>query len=664
MKAHDVNLKKKIYALLGFYSLLILGLMVGSVHHQVIKRNVYLSWAQKQDHKPVRLIPLRGRILDRRGCPMALSIETGSVFAHPPRIHETEKTARLLARTLDMDPDVLRDELTRDVSFTWLARQVPREKAEAVRKLELRGIGIEKEGKRYYPNRELAGHVIGFSGIDSQGLEGLEWGFDSYLKGRQGTLMLQHDARGRPLWQGVSMETGRKGCCELRLTLDLRIQFFTEQALSKAVQDAGALSGFAVVLDPRSGEVFALACAPVFDPNRFSGFKSSQWRNRSITDTFEPGSTAKAFLLSAALEEGVVSESTRIHCENGRFSYGGRCVHDMKPRQTLTVREILMYSSNIGITKIADLLGGGNLWNYLNAFGFGQKTGFDLPGEASGSLRHWKTWAKISLATHAFGQGFAVTGIQLASAFAVLANGGFLIEPYMVQQIRDENGSLLVDRKPRVIRRVISKRTADRVLKVLESVVEEGTGQKARIAGFSVAGKTGTAQKFDSETGQYSKDRAVVSFVGVVPADSPEMVIAVILDEPQGNSTGGTSAAPAFREIASRSLYYRRVPGQVPVPDDEPLPVRLCTALTWENRGGSKLMQGQEAEISLEEQRMPALKGLPLRSALRVLEGLPITIRMEGSGTVVFQRPKPDSRIQAGQTLWLRASPEGWQQSG
>ena len=663
MKAHDVNLKKKIYALLGLFTVLILGLMAGGVRHQVINRADYLSWAQVHEHKPIRLIPLRGRILDRRGSPLALSIEAGSIFAHPSLVQEPEKAAHLLARTLEMDVPDLRKALTSNVSFIWLARQVSKDKAEAVRKLGLNGIGVEKEGKRYYPNRELAGHLIGFSGVDSQGLEGLEWGFNKYLKGRQGTLMLQHDARGRPLWQDVSLKSGREGGCEVHLTLDLRIQFFAEQALRKAVQDAGALSGVAVVLAPRSGEVLALACVPDFNPNTFSAYRSCQWRNRSITDSFEPGSTAKAFLLAAALEEGVVSESTAIHCENGRFFYGGHWLHDMKARQTLTVREILMYSSNIGIAKIADGLGGESLWKYLNAFGFAQKTGVDLPGEVSGSLRHWKSWAKISLATHAFGQGFAVTGIQLASAFSSLANGGFLIEPYVVQKILDEDGGLLLDRKPRVIRRVVSKKTADRVLKVLESVVEEGTGKRARVAGFSVAGKTGTAQKFDSKTGQYSTDKTVVSFVGVVPSDNPEMVIAVILDEPKKESTGGGTAAPAFREIASRSLYYRSVPGRVPVPEEIPMPVQLCTARTWEH-GDKSLTYREDRRDDPKELRMPAVRGLPLRSALRALGGLPVTIRTEGSGTVVFQKPNASIRLRAGQTLWLKASPRGWHEAG
>ena len=659
MKAQDVLLKRKIYAFLGLFVVLTLGLMAGAFHHQVLKREQYLTWARKQEIKPVRLTPLRGRILDRRGSPLALSLEVGSVFAHPGLVKNPQEKAALLSKVLGLTAKKLEAEMRKEAPFTWLARQIPIEKAQAVKDLELFGIGMEKEGRRYYPNRDLAGHIIGFAGIDSQGLEGLEWGFDSYLRGPEITLMLQHDAYGRTLWQEVALESARKAACELHLTLDLRIQSVAERAVNEAVENTGAQSGTAVVMDPRSGEVLAIACVPRFNPNRFPEQTSEQWRNRAIADTFEPGSTMKAILISAALQEGVVDEETLIDCEMGHFPYGGHMIHDMHPHGVMPVREVIAKSSNIGTAKIADQLEAKTLWNYLQLFGFGQATGLDLPGEATGTLSNWKGWAKITKANHAFGQGFAITAMQLANAFSVLANGGFLLEPYVVSRILDENGKVLVAKGPRAVRRVLTKRTADRVMSVLESVVEGGTGKNARIPGFRVAGKTGTAQIFDHATGAYSNGRSVVSFTGIVPADRPELVIAVVLTEPKGRASGGMMAAPVFRDIAVHSLHYRGVPAETPSFEAPDPALRLCASgvparpVALEIRAAAPA--GGAAEL-----RMPNLLGFPLRPALQVLGSLPVKIGLEGSGTVVFQEPAPDAPIQAGQNVRIQASPSGW----
>ncbi len=663
MKKHEANLKKKIYFLLGLFSLSILLLMAWGVRHQVINRDTYLSWARKHEIKPIRLVPLRGKILDREGRPLAVSLKAGSLYAHPAGVEDPRETARMLAEHMELDPLQLEEKLTKETSFTWLSRQMPMEKAQAVMKLGVSGIGLQREGKRYYPNRELAGHVLGFAGIDSQGLEGIEWGFHEVLKGREGTLMLQQDARGRVLWQDVTLQSGSETGCELHLTLDLRLQYFTEKALQRAVRESQAISGMAIVMDPRSGELLAMACAPSFNPNRFRDFGFSQWRNRVITDAFEPGSTIKPFLLAAALEEGVVSETSSVFCENGEFSYGGETIHDMKPHKKLTVREVLTVSSNIGISKIADALGARDVWDCLNAFGFGRKTGVDLPGEVSGSIRAWRKWSKIELATHAYGQGFSSTVIQLVSAFSVLANGGFLIEPYAVQRILNEDGKVLMEKKPRVVRRVILKRTADRVLRVLESVVEKGTGKEARIPGYPVAGKTGTAQKFDLETKKFSKERSVVSFVGIVPSDKPEMVIAVVLDEPRGKASGGKLAAPVFREIASRCLHYRQVPGRAPVLKEQDVPMQLCSAVSVREQEKQGAVMG-ESGTGKEALRMPELRGLPLRSAMRALEGLPVKVSLEGSGRVTSQEPGPFTLLERGQTLHLQASPSRTREAG
>ncbi len=658
MKTLESGLRKRIYVLLSLFVLAVPVLMAGLYQHQVIRRGRYLAWADRQQLQPIRLIPLRGKILDRRRAPMAVSLEGGSLFAHPASVKDPVRTARLLAPRLEMDVSSLRARLTQPLSFVWLARQLPLEKARAVEKLGLPGIGMEKEGKRYYPNRDLAANVIGFVGVDSQGLEGLELQYEERVRGEQASLLLQRDALGRLLWREMARPRGLGRGGEIVLTLDLRIQYAAERALQKAVADTGASSGSVLVLDPRSGEVLAMACVPTFNPNRFRVYGPDCWRNRCITDTFEPGSTIKPFLLAAAMEEGLVSEQTEFDCEKGAYRFGGHWIHDMEPHEQLTALEVITHSSNIGATKMAELLKAQAWWEYLHAFGFGQATGVDLPGEVRGALRPWRKWAKVALGTHAFGQGFSVTTLQMATAFACLANGGFLLEPFVVREVRDETGRLVEARRPKVVHRVISKETADRVLAILEAVVESGTGKRARIPGFRVAGKTGTAQRFDPKTGQYSKERPVVSFVGIVPADMPQLVIAVVLNEPEGRASGGKMAAPVFKEIAFSSLHYMQGTGAVPALEGPGPAVRHCSANQGEE-GRERWRAGVIRSGAGGALIMPDLRSMPFRTALRALEGLPVTIQMKGSGRILDQDPPPGASILAYQTVRLAGLSDG-----
>lgn len=663
MKAHDATFRLRIYLLLGFFCVLTVCLWAGGFHHQVIERDHHLAWAKRQLLKPVQLLPLRGRVLDRRGRPMAVSLKAGSVFAHPAAVPDPGRAARALSPLLDVEADRLAEKLAKDVSFVWLARQAPLAEAEAVEALGIEGVGVQTEGARYYPNRELAGHLLGFTGVDCQGLEGLEWAFNDLLQGRQGTLLLQRDARGRVLWREMGGEVERRSGYELHLSLDLRIQALAEAALAGAVERTGAVSGMVVVLDPRTGELLAMACAPTFNPNDYRGACPARWRNRAIRDAFEPGSTAKAFLLAAALEEGVVEEDDRFDCEEGEFRYGGRTIHDMEENGVLSVREIVVASSNIGVTKIADLLGPRRLWAYLRDFGFGSPTGFDLPNEAAGALRSWKTWKPIALATHAFGQGFSATALQLAMAYAALANGGFLMEPRLVLAIRNGREGRVVKRSPEVVRRVVSAQTARRVLDVLESVVEEGTGRRGRIPGYRVAGKTGTAQKFDRAAGRYAPHRVVVSFVGVVPAGSPELVVAVILDEPAGRASGGGMAAPVFREVAAGALRMRNVPPDRPVVAQGTLPLGRSDGTAWAGRL-RPLSGGGAPIVEHGPETIPDVRALPIRAALRRLRGLPVDVRLEGSGTVIAQAPEAGSPLRDVRILTLKAADAVYAETG
>ena len=652
MKQEDRSLRIKIYFLLGCFGVMILALMARAFQHQVVNRDRYLHWAKEQHLQPVRLVPLRGKILDSRGTPLAVSLKAASLFAHPPRIRDPGKAARLLARTLELDPADLREKLKEPVSFVWLARQLPLEKADAVQRLQLSGIGVEREGRRCYPLRELAANVIGFSGVDSQGLEGVEYLYEKRLKGKQGTLLLQQDALGRPLWQEVYQDSREDCVNEIILTLDARLQFFAEEALREAVEATGAVGGTVVILDPMSGEILAMASLPTFNPNQFGSYLSPSWRNRVITDGFEPGSTIKPFMLAAVLEEGVVDEETKFFCEKGRYLYGGHWIHDIHPQDLLTVREIVVRSSNIGTTKVAETLGSPTLWKYLNAFGFGQKTGVDLPGEAAGVLRHWKTWTKICLANHAFGQGFAVTALQLATAYAALANGGFLMEPYVVREVRDEKGQVIETRQTGVRSRVISKATAERVLAVMEDVVQVGTGKRAQIPGVRVGGKTGTAQKFERQAGRYSDDKIVCSFVGILPIEKPDMVVVVVLDEPRGSVTGGLVAAPVFQKVASKALLYRNIQAQAPEPGPA-TPAGVFEPASVERP--ARLAVAENADEAVWT--MPELRRLTVRSALKAMEGYPVFVQLNGSGIIAEQNPLPGSPLESGQSVWLRAGP-------
>ena len=658
MKKLETRMRRKVYGLLAFLSLLVLGLMAGGLWRQVMDKDRALAWARRQQIRPVRLLPMRGKILDRYGSPLAVSVKAGSVFAHPGLVEDREVAARRLAPPLGMAREEILAKLEQDLSFVWLARQVAPERARAVRALGLAGIGVQKEGRRYYPNRELAGSLVGFAGVDSQGLEGLEYYYDAQIRGTRERLLLQRDARGRVLWKEVSEERDDSSGESLQLTLDLRLQYLTERALRKAVDRTDARSAMAVILDPRDGEVLCMASVPSFDPNRFGSFAAWRRRNRAVTDAFEPGSTLKAMLLAAALEEGVVDEESRFDCEGGRYFCGGHWIHDMAPHDELTVREILLRSSNIGATKIAEALTRQTLWRYLDAFGFGRKSQVDLPGESSGRLRPWRMWSKVDLAAHAFGQGVSVTTLQLAAAFGALANGGLRVEPFVVREIRDARGGLVRGREAEAAERVVSERTAARVLSVLEGVVEEGTGKQARLPGVRVAGKTGTAQKYDPETGGYAKDRLLVSFVGVLPVEAPTRVIAVVIDEPKGSATGGGLAAPVFREIASASLLCsppsRDPRSRIQAREDEPGGIVEPAEPERAVRTGADRPRAIGPGPGPWE--MPDVRDKPLRAALRAIEGLPLAVRLEGSGRVRRQDPAPGERVRPGQTLRLEAA--------
>ncbi|HEY6200012.1 MAG TPA: penicillin-binding protein, partial [Candidatus Binatia bacterium] len=430
---------------------------------------------------------------------------------------------------------------------------------------------------------------------------------------------------------------------DLQLTLDTSIQHLAERELEATATKYRAKAGTAIVVDPFTGEILALANYPFFNPNNFTRQSSNQWRNRAVTDSFEPGSTFKTILAAAALEEGVVGKEDLFYCENGKYAFGGKIIHDTHEHGWLPFAKIIQYSSNIGVTKVAEKLGKERYSKYIERFGFGQPTGVDLPGEAAGLIRRPDKWAVIDLATHAYGQGISVTPIQLAMAYGAVANGGILMRPFVVRRATAPDGRVLWENQPHVVRRAISETTARTLTSILKGVTDEGgTGVLASVEGFEVAGKTGTAQK--AERGVYTKKR-VASFAGFVPAEDPRLVMAVILDEPETSVYGGTVAAPAFRNIAAATLQRLAVAPDKAAPA-APAPLLHEAALKLPPKTERPARSDSDADV-------PDFIGLSLREAVEKARSLSIKVEMRGNGYVVKQSPLPGSSWNKNETLTL-----------
>ncbi len=509
-----------------------------------------------------RLLPIlsrRGTIYDRTGRELAVSLQVASVFAQPAAIEDPAGTAKALAPILGQPAKDLLARLTTDKPFVWLQRQLDPPQAEAITDLNLRGIGLFPESRRYYPRQELAAHVLGLVGLDDRGLEGLEHQYDDLLGGQPQFVEAQQDALGRIIFRQEEPRP-QAPIFDLTLTIDEVIQYIAERELARAVERSRAKAGTAIVMDPSTGEILALANQPTYDPNTYRKATSAARRNRAVTDAFEPGSAFKVILLAGALEEGVVRPGDRFYGENCAIEVSGVTIRDHEKYGWLTVRQILTQSSNVGAIKIGQKLGKSLYYHYISGFGFGSLTGLDLPGETPGLMRRPRGWSALSLSVLSLGQEISVTPVQIATAFSAVANGGNLVRPHVVRGLRAVDGSLQRQVEPVVIRRVISSETARMLLDMMRGVVEEGTGKEAALEEYSVAGKTGTAQKLDPATGRYSHQKVVASFIGAVPAEAPRLVILVLIDEPETLRWGGSIAAPTFREIARDALKYLQVP--------------------------------------------------------------------------------------------------------
>ncbi len=613
---------------------------------QVVKHEEYARLAEGQHAKTIPLKPRRGTIVDRHGQVLALSARAESLFAVPTRVEDAAALAAELAPILgEPAPDLAR-RLQPSRRFVFVKRRLPHDVAQAVRGLDHPALGFVDESMRLYPNRELAAHAVGFEGIDGRGLAGVEQALDEHLAGAEGRALIGRDALGRELGGALRVLTPATPGRGLVLTIDATLQYVAERELDALWRRTRAKAAMAVMMDPRTGEILAWAIRPTYNPNTFQSATDEERRNRAVTDPFEPGSTFKVILAAAALEEGVMRPSDRVHGEHGAITVAGATIHDWKRYGWLTFAEVLQNSSNVGSIKVGLALGRERYYKHMTGFGFGTPTALGFAGESRGKLRAPAQWSGLSLATMSIGQEISLTAVQLVAAVSAIANGGRLMQPQVVKALTDTEGRRTQQSiEPRVVRQVVSPDTARILTDMMVNVVAHGTGKRAAIAGYLVAGKTGTAQKMDPATRRYSRAPGVLSFVGFAPADDPRLSLLVMLDEPKNEKWGSEAAAPVFAAIARESLRHLNVPPR------DTTPVAIV-------RGGPVVASAGEVEepirlVGLAETEggsgvMPRVLGLSLRQAMETLAPFDVGVTVSGRGIVVGQTPPPGAPVPSG----------------
>ncbi len=531
---------------------------------QLIEHGEYLARAHRQQQRTVEITPKRGAIYDRNMHPLAMSTEVESAFAIPTELGDNKaQAAHLLSGILNIPRDVLEAKFNSGNTFVWISRKLPPEKSDAIKALNLKGVYMQKENERFYPKRDLAAHVLGFVDLDEKGLGGVEFSLDDKVRSKGEKILVMADARQR--WFDGGQAQREQGA-NVVLTLDEKIQYIAERELAAAIARTHAIAGTVIIQNPNSGEILALANWPKFNPNAPNDSRTESRMNRAVSAIYEPGSTFKLITLAAALDQNLTRPDEVFDCENGAVLLAGHKIHDHKRFGMLSVSEILAQSSDVGAIKVALRLGAPKFYEYIRAFGFGQQTGVDLPGESKGLLRKLDNWSGISIGSISMGQEVGVTPMQLVTAVSAIANGGYLRRPYVISEVRrgDQLPSSGDALRPEP-RQVIRPETAATLRRLMEGVVLDGTGTKARLDGWTAAGKTGTAQKIDTATGRYSHTQLIASFTGFAPINNPAVTILVSLDSPVGEHEGGQVAAPVFKRIAEQVLPYLDVPRDVPV---------------------------------------------------------------------------------------------------
>ncbi len=644
MSALDVRHKKRLIFCLFTALFLFFALFLRLAWIQVICGDKYRDMAVEQWRRDIPIPSKRGIIYDRNGKKLAMSASIETLYVRPVEIKDAQNISYRLAEALDMDRKDVLNRLTRKVDTVLLKKRVEKDIVDSIRDTE--GLYSVDDSKRYYPNRNFAAHILGFTGTDNQGLDGIEALFDTYLYGLPGRNISETDAAGRRIPFGFDTQYLPEDGYHLVLTIDEVIQHFVEKAVEEAVINTKAAKGAAIMMDPKTGDVLALAVKPDYDPNTpfeplgsgdqrsWEGLSAEElrderlkmWRNYAVSDVYEPGSTFKIITTAAGLEEGVIRPESTFYCQ-GFIKVGGRnlkCWRNYAPHGHQTFVEAAQNSCNPVFIEVAQRLGKEKFLDYIKAFGFGEPTGIDLPGEAHGLVMKPQTVGPVELANMGFGQGVAVTPIQLVSAAAAIANEGMLMEPRIALALKDEDGNILREFEPKFKRQVISPQTARTEMQILETVVSNGTGSNAYIPGFRVAGKTGTAQKVVE--GRYVQGKYVASFIGIAPADDPKVVLLVVIDEPDpGNYYGGQIAAPVVSSILSDTLRYLKV--QPRYTEDE----------------AERLIQ--------EKVSVPDVVTMPLQDAIKVLRDNNLQYQVvgnvveEGVNPIVDQTPKPDIMV-------------------
>jgi len=613
-------------------------LLSRAFYFQIIKGRKYAELARRQYSREITLIPARGMILDRDGRILAQSVLVDSFYADPLVIKNKSKTALVVGRLLNMDPEEILKKITSDKQFVWIKRLVDPETAKKLLQYHLKGIYSLKEYRRFYPNSNLASNVLGFAGIDSKGLSGLELAFDSYLRGTPISAVIDVDGRNNPIYTGDLANDASLTGDSIVTTIDLNIQFILEESLKKAVSEQEAKSGVGIIMDPQNGQILGMAVIPDFNPNIYMDYPISIFKNAAVENTYEPGSIFKPFVISSALDAGVITPNQKFFCEDGHYKVYNIVIKDAEGAfNMLSVGDILKYSSNIGAAKIGEKLGSTTLYTYLERFGFGKPTGITLPGESPGILNPVNKWSGVSIDTIPFGQGVSATPIQLVTAMAAIANGGLLFMPQIVKEIRKPDGEIEMT-QPIIKRRVISEHTAEVMTDMLIGVVNDGgTGINAAMKGYTVAGKTGTAQIPDPKTGTYYKDRFISSFLGFVPAHDPKIVMLIMLVDPQKNPYGGASAAPVFKEVAERVLPYLGVPSRLNI-----------MAMPSSQPSSSEIEQAQYTN-TIQTGYVPDFNGKTMRSVLKLARQAGIKdLVLKGTGYAVEQMPEPNTPYTGG----------------
>ncbi|HEU4712192.1 MAG TPA: penicillin-binding protein [Pyrinomonadaceae bacterium] len=660
-------------AFIGFWMLIVTARLV---HLQFSQHDTLSDRARQQQQNAIQTTGQRGELLDRHGQPLARSVQTVSLFLDPKGLDTAalERNAAEISRILGMKSAALakefRDAQTEKRRFIWIARRLDADQAAKVTSLNLPGVHQELEPKRYYPNGPLAAHVLGYVGLDGQGLGGVEQFYNSKIAGEPGRLFLERDAKGKPY---ESFEIASKPGQTVVLTIDQTIQYQAEQSLNAAIQRTRAKSGTVIVLDPKSGEILALANAPSFDPNNVAATKAETRSNWALQNIYEPGSTFKVVAFSAALEKGLVKPEDRIDCQMGAITVAGRVIRDHSPFGTLTIAQALEKSSNVAAIKLGLRVGDPTMYDYIRRFGFGSKTGIELPGETVGIVRKVERWQASSIGSIAIGQEVGVTPVQMVAAFGALANNGLRIAPHLIREVRNAEGAVVYRAEPEQ-RRVISAETAIALRGMLEGVTLVGTAKAAQLDGYSAAGKTGTAQKIDPRTRSYSATKHVASFVGFAPVSNPQVVIIVVIDEPAGAYHGGDVAAPIFREVAEQIL-----PGLGVMPDIETKSAPQLIAQNNENPEIAAKRREEQARAEQERQAtmptvdsnggrggevvyapatkkamlMPDLRGRSVRDVARACAQLGLQVEARGEGKVYKQSPAAGTEVSTGQTIYV-----------